>query len=455
MYKNPKSPVFLVAIFSFILLFSLSTNVFAQSTNLAINSDERAALELELKQLEAESAKIQADLDNKKGERKGLEGELSLISSKIAESKNKIAKTQTTIKKLAVDINQKETKIQTLSQRINKNIEYISSSLVDMRKLDDIRAVIAFSGDQNFSELWQDFGDYKAIQGRLAENMDNLKSNKKFVEVEKEVLVDKKDETEALKKKQEQDKKEEEVRSKEKKQLISLTKQQEKDYETVLAAKKKKAAEIKTRLFSFAGGQTAAIPFEKALVDAEIAQRGTGVPAAFILAILTQESALGANVGKCYLTDTTTGAGINTKTNAIMYKVMKPTRDVQPFINITSALGFDWKKTIVSCPIAGIGYGGAMGPAQFIASTWQSIANRVKAITGSSNPWDAEDSIVGSATYLSDLGASTSYLSQIKAACKYYGTGGSNCSYGRQVMAKVNKIQNDIDYLKQYGTKSN
>ncbi len=135
---------------------------------------------------------------------------------------------------------------------------------------------------------------------------------------------------------------------------------------------------------------------------------------------------------------------------------MKPSRDVQPFIKITSAIGYDWKKTVVSCPIAGAGgWGGAMGPAQFIASTWQSIAKRVAAITGSSNPWNAQDAIVGSATYLSDLGANADYLSQIKAACKYYGTGGSNCAYGRQVMGRVNKIQADIDYLKQYGTSKN
>jgi hypothetical protein len=169
-----------------------------------------------------------------------------------------------------------------------------------------------------------------------------------------------------------------------------------------------------------------------------------------------QESALGANVGKCYLTDTNSGAGINIKTSQTYSNVMKPSRDVPPFLDITSGYGLDWKKTVVSCPIAGAGgWGGAMGPAQFIASTWKSIAGRVKAITGSSNPWNAKDAIVGSATYLSDLGASGSYLSQIKAACKYYGTGGSNCSYGRQVMAKLTKIQSDIDYIKQYGTAKN
>ncbi len=432
-----------------------STKVFAQSVshgNLAISGVERAALEKELKDLEEESAKIQKELEGKKGERKGLEGELSLINSKISQSKNKIKQTSTTIKKLGVDIVVKEDKIKTLGQRINKNIEYISDSLSQMRKMDDIRAVVAFSKDETFSEVFKDLGSYKAVQARLSENMDGLKTNKKFVEVEKEILLDKKDETEALKRKQEQDKKEEEGRSHEKKQLISLTKQQEKDYEKVLAEKKKKAGEIKTRLFSFAGGSTAAIPFGTAVTHAEMAEKNTGVPAAFVLAILTQESALGANVGRCYLTNSQTGAGVNIKSGQSYTNVMKPTRDVPPFLDIVSVMGGDPYKTAISCPIAGVaGWGGAMGPAQFIASTWKTVSSRVAGITGTSNPWNARDSIVGSATYLSDLNASSSYLSQIKAACRYYGSGGSNCSYGRQVMSRVVKIQADIDYLKQYG----
>jgi membrane-bound lytic murein transglycosylase B len=441
--------VFFVAIFSSLSFLSYS---FAQ----VLSESERAALQAELAALQAEADKLQKDLDSTVGERKSMESELSIINTKINQSKNKIAQTSTQIKKISGDIKTKETKITTLAQKIEKNKEYISQSLIAMRKLDDVRAVIAFSKDENFDEVFKDFGDYRAIQGQLADNVDGLRTNKKFIEVEKEVLLDKKDETEALKRKQEEDKKEEEMRSREKKELITLTKQQEKDFQKVIAEKQKKVAEIKNRLFSFAGGQTAAIPFETALQHAQLAQTNTGTPAAFTLAILTQESALGANVGKCYLTDATTGYGINSKTNAVMKNTMKPTRDVQPFIKITESLGMDWKKTLISCPIAGVaGWGGAMGPAQFIASTWQSIAHKVSAITGSSNPWNARDSIVGSATYLSDLGAGSSYLSQIKAACRYYGTGGSNCSYGRQVMARVTKIQADIDYVKQYGTAKN
>ena len=101
----------------------------------------------------------------------------------------------------------------------------------------------------------------------------------------------------------------------------------------------------------------------------------------------------------------------------------------------------------MSCPIASAGassWGGAMGPAQFIPSTWKGIKSRVASKLGisSPDPWNPRDAIMASATFLEDLGAKDgSYSSQIKAACRYYGTGGSSCSYGKSVMAKMTNIQ--------------
>ena len=173
-----------------------------------------------------------------------------------------------------------------------------------------------------------------------------------------------------------------------------------------------------------------------------------------MLAILTQESNLGANVGQCYLTNTVTGAGIGKNTGKQFPNVMKPNRDVEPFLAIVNTLGFDYAQTVVSCPIAGVsGYGGAMGPAQFIASTWALFEDRLQSALGHfANPWDAQDAFTASSMYLSDLGASgTSYSAELRAACKYYGTGGSTCSYGRSVMNLKTSIQSDIDYLNEYG----
>jgi hypothetical protein len=47
------------------------------------------------------------------------------------------------------------------------------------------------------------------------------------------------------------------------------------------------------------------------------------------------------------------------------------------------------------------------------------------------------------------IGASAS--AQNKAACAYYGSGGSSCAYSRNVAKLKSKIQSDIDYIEKYG----
>ncbi len=128
-------------------------------------------------------------------------------------------------------------------------------------------------------------------------------------------------------------------------------------------------------------------------------------------------------------------------------------------MRITSALGLNPETTPLSCPIAGGGWGGAMGPAQFIPTTWEGIKGRVASALGksSANPWIARDAIMASAMYLKDRGALGGEANERNAACKYYsgrscdGKKPANSFYGNNVMSIARSVQADIDYLIQYG----
>jgi len=242
----------------------------------------------------------------------------------------------------------------------------------------------------------------------------------------------------------------------EQKTLLAQSQNQEAAYANVVATKQAKADQIRAALFNLR--DTAAIPFGTALAYAQAAQKTTGVDPAFLLAIMTQESNLGANVGACYLTNTATGDGVGANTGSTQHRVMSPTRDVPIFLDILSHVGGSMTNTRVSCwqPIyssAGnpLGWGGAMGPAQFIPSTWQLFTNRIATMTGDAypNPWNARDAFFASAIYLSDLGAGTGLYSDEKnAACKYYS--GSSCktsyanNYGTSVMQHAATIQSTM-----------
>ncbi|MEN9338447.1 MAG: hypothetical protein RI945_172 [Candidatus Parcubacteria bacterium] len=441
---------FLVSIFILAFFFSFLKVDFSFAET---NEETRARLQIELNELEKQIADQQKIISSTQTQSASLSRDISLLQSQINKKQLEIKKIDGTISSLTNQISNKSLELNELSNDLEKQKKALVSALKDVHYFDGTNNFVNLILDnKSISDFFEDADKIVSLQEAINKDVTDIKDTSQKVSKVREDLEDHKDTQIALKNEQKEQQKQISVSKTQKDTLLKETKGQEALYKKQLAEKQAKAAQIRSALFSFAGGNTAAIPFGDALKYAEAAQAKTGVPAAFVLAILTQESALGANVGKCYLSDTTSGAGYNINSKTQYTNVMKASRDVPPFLQITSRLGMDPLKTVVSCPIPSAGgYGGAMGPAQFIASTWQTVGSRVSAITGSSNPWGARDSITASSIYLSDLGASTSYASQIKAACKYYGSGGSSCSYGTSVMSKVSGIQQKIDYLKQYG----
>jgi membrane-bound lytic murein transglycosylase B len=314
--------------------------------------------------------------------------------------------------------------------------------------------VEALLSNEDVSEFFVDLDSYSNIKGSLKGKLDDVRQAKTENEVARKELDTKRNQEIDTKVSVEAEKKKIAVAEAEKKTLLALNKNDQANYQTKIQNNQKRAQEIKNALFKLRDVE--AIKFGDAVVLAERASTKTGVRAAYILAIIQQESNLGANVGQCYLADTATGAGTRKSSGATVQNVMKATRDVQPFITITKALGRDPFKTVVSCPIASVGgYGGAMGPAQFIPSTWQMFASRVASNVGrgASDPWNPEDAFMASGLYLADLGASSqNYTAERNAACRYYSgracSTSANTAYGNQVMARVESIQANMNVLK-------
>lgn len=445
MYKR----LFLYAFFVLISVFSINTKLV-----LAITPQEQEAIwRAELAQTEADIAKWQEILKGTKANTKSLQNEAAILNAKIKQAQATIKQRNINIAQLGNQIKDKQRAIVTLEARIEKGHESLAQLIRKTNEIDDFSLPEIVLGNKDISEFFSDIDSFQTIKKELHTLFNEIRNTKNLTEKEKESLNIAQDKEMDTKAAIEAQKREVEKNEKEKQYLISVNKSQEKTYEQVIADRQKKASEIKAKLFRLAGG-SAAIPFGTALVYAQSASAKTGVSPAFILAILTQESSLGANTGRCYLTNTDTGAGSNIAGTRTFSNVMKAPRDTVPFLEITSRLGFDWKTTPVSCPIAGVaGFGGAMGPAQFIPSTWKIFDDKLKDILGRDpNPWIAEDAFMASALFLADLGAGAgTFSSESRAACRYYGGGRATCPYSRSVMNLKAKIQEDIDYLQENG----
>jgi len=403
----------------------------------------------ELAQIEAQLAEL---LNRQKEQQKQtgtLKGDVDYLNSQINALKTKVKARSLAIAQLKVSINEKVSKIGSLNDRIAREHASLAQLLRNTNEFDNANLVGLVLSNQSLSEFYNDIESYSSIKQSIKNSVDEIKGIKIVTEEEKINLEKKQDAETDAKAELENAQRKVAQSEAEKKKLLAISKEKEASYLKLAAEKKAQADKIRSALFPLAG-TTQKIEFGTALIYANEAKALLGIDPAFLLAIFTQESNLGSNVGQCYLSDLTSGYSINRATGKVWANGMKASRDLEPFIEITGRLGIDPLQTAISCPVASTGgYGGAMGPAQFIPSTWAIFENRLLKLLGyEASPWVPKDAFMASAMYLTDLGAiGSSASAQHRAACRYYGSGGASCAYSRSVMSLRSKIQDNIDLL--------
>jgi membrane-bound lytic murein transglycosylase B len=439
-------------IISLALLIALPQSFVSAQT---LTSDERAQLEAQLAQVQAEQAQAQTALAAAQSKSSSLQNDINLLAAKIKAEQLDIQAKNLLIQTLGYGISDQQDEITSLDAQIAQNQQYIAHILNQLQQTDNISLLEVALSSETLSQFWDNAVKLESLQQNIGDLSTQLTIDEASSTAAKNLLVTQQDSTSDALYATQQEQKTVQADQAQQKQLLSISKTNESAYAALVAEKKKEADAINAKLFALAGGSNP-IPFSEAYAYALSAQKSTGVDPAFLLAIMTQESNLGTNQGTCYLTNTSTGAGVSVKSGRTFSNVMSPTRDVPPFLTITADLDVDPLHTVVSCPQS-VGWGGAMGPAQFIASTWMLFTARVASALGFSdmaNPWNPQHAFMASALYLSDLGANTTgYTAESNAACRYYS--GSPCSksalvasYGTSVMALASTIQTtEIDQI--------
>ncbi|MEI7462911.1 MAG: hypothetical protein WCK03_00775 [Candidatus Taylorbacteria bacterium] len=421
-----------------------------------ITPAEKVKCQADLLEAEADAKAAQAQLTDAQAQSSSLKQAINVLDAKIKVAQANIKAKNLLVQTLGYDISQKQSRINDLESHISKGKQTLAQILVKTNELDSVSLAELLLSQNTVTGFFQNLDTFQSIREGLSTTVDDLRSDQASTTAEKEALTTRQNTEMDARYAIQQEQKNIQIDQSQKTRLLTISKGNEKSYSSLLAQEQAKALEIRTALFQLR--DTAAITFEQALRYATAASQKTGVRPAFILAILTKESDLGLNVGKCLVTNLNTGDGKGKDSGKFFEKVMKSPRDTDPFKAITSALGVDWSTRTVSCPIgsatyySGRGYGGAMGPAQFIPSTWELIKDTASSNLGLStelDPWNPAHAIMALAVFVKDLGAGAgTYSSEIRAACRYYGGGGSTCVYGKNVMTLVDSIQrNKIDLL--------
>jgi len=401
-------------------------------------AEERAALEEELRRLEEEIAHYDQEIGKTAEEKETLQNRIYILRNTIQKLEAQINQSNIVINDLALQINDTEESIEDTILEIEKAKDRLALILRTVNE-EDQRPLLGILLSEGFSEFFENLAALEALNIDNQKLLDDIKSLKEYLENQKKNLDEEKDSTEKQVALQTLQKQQSTAARQEVEELLKIT---ETEYQRIIKEKENtqlQAQQIRSRIFELIGVPDAPT-FGEAYEIAKYVESVTGVRPALLLAVLTQESNLGKNVGQCYLKDPETGSGVVAYNGREVDNVMKPMGlggrkgDVEDFIAITTALGRDPCSTPISCPMS-YGYGGAMGPAQVIPTTWVLFRDKVFEITGQEpDPWNIKDAFLAAGLYLKNGGAAKQdYNSEFNAVMSYFAGGGWSWSSYKEI----------------------
>lgn len=420
----------------------------------------QARLRADIAKKQAEIKKLLGNIKTEGGKQKTLSGEISKLKADIQETSSAINKKKHLIANIKNEINNKENSLKNLNDKLRREKESLDQIIRKSYELDDTTLFEFLLSKRRISDFYKDASSFLYVQSSLSDSFKQINKLKSEIYGEKTSLETKKREEDNQQYSLKLEKGKIETQKKHRDTALDVSKSKEASYTKLKKIREAEIKKIRSVLIRFQGSgvSSKSISFGEAYDYAKNTEEKTGVSAAFIMAIMQQESGFGRNVGGCYLTKKPlapvhgvyTFDGIYIKSKNPSKKNMIPSH-YNAFLRITSALGRDWKTTPISCAIyrngSYYGYGGAMGYTQFIPGTWDMVSARVRSYLGIAiaNPWNPRDAVMATGIFLKDKGAGAqTYTSEYNAACRYYGS----CSnYASSVMSKTANIQKTIDTL--------
>ncbi|HPR91500.1 MAG TPA: hypothetical protein PK547_02075 [Candidatus Paceibacterota bacterium] len=433
------------------LSFTLQTNhqalapiYFGFDAAQAINDANRQALQDELDAVNKQIDAYQAELTKTQGEKNTLQNKINQLKLQANKLSAQIKATNLELDRLGTRIDDTTNSIAKTENELNTNKQSLQD-LIEVYYENSRKSLLEILlANEQISDYFISINAMSALQDKIKEKIDVVTTLKNTLEDQQQALEKDQDDAQGLLQVQLAQQQQLTSTKGEQETLLTLTKNKESAYQTLLADRRAKAAEIKSRIYDLMGVKSQ-VNFGEALAIATNISSRISIRPAFLLAILTQESNLGKNVGTCNRPGDPPSKS---------WKVqMKPTRDQEPFVEITKTLGLDPNVTPISCAIndpahglkAGVNsWGGAMGPAQFIPSTWMGYLSKIQAVVGHyPNPWDIKDSMTAAALKLSADGASAQTTSAECTAAKRY-FGGNYQFYCDSVLRIASGYEQDI-----------
>lgn len=414
----------------------LGAGVFAFSAAYAQapQDQQKEELRLQLKAVQEEIESLEKGIQDAKSSQSSLKREIDILNKEAEKQRLRIKEITLGLREVEGELKDKTGEINGLEDELKEKKMLLHASLQKLNEYDSINWVGALFSGGSLSDFFNHMRYLQNIQADVNTFISNIDEIRRDLEEERSVLEDKKEDIVRLKSLSEVQKQTLDRKQKEKSVLLTETKGQERLYVEGLKKSKKDAAVIRQQLFTLESVGVS-MSLGEAIEKAKFTGEKTGIRPAFLLAIFQVESRLGTYVG-----------------GGSWRKDMKPAE--RPiFQQLMQKLGLDPDAMPVSRRPS-YGWGGAMGAAQFIPSTWMIYEKQVASLTGHNppSPWNIEDAFIASGLKLVSNGAGThAHKDEHTAAAKYLGGGNYrkrvSQTYANNVMDWANYYQEQIDVL--------
>ncbi len=388
----------------------------------------RQALQSQLEALEREAIALDREITQAQDEARTLKRQIKLFDDEIRRRELEIRRLGIAIRQAEIDVQAKAADIEALTARILKNRAILASSIRQLYAYDQENMLVVLAKNETLSEFFSALDNIRDLQRQVEQLVAELRETRSQVQKEKDELEDFRAEQLSLRALAEVERRAVQEKKLEKDRILKLTKGKEAEFQKLLAQKKRDIAALKTQLFYL---ERTGISAADALKFAELAANRTGIRTAFLLALLEVETGRQFE-GGVVSAGTYLGTG-NWKTDMYDCYVRLGRRSAaeaqkNAFFEITSKLNLDPDRMPVSRRPS-YGCGGAMGPAQFIPTTWLRFEAKTAELTGHNppNPWNIEDAFTASAIFLAEAGADSKTRAGELGAARTYISGRSSC----------------------------
>jgi len=395
---------------------------FAFSHAQATIQDDINARNQQIQAIQQQIDQYQQQIDAAHSQSLTLQSQVNSLNAQIGQITLELKSLALSISNTTLQITQTQDQITQAEQQIAKDQQVLSQYLLIIYKNDQESLTSVLLKHDTLSDFFNDLNSINTNQDNLKTTIDSIKQLDDSLQAKEADLENQKADLQQQQNLTEVEKGSLDQAKSQKAKILAQTKGQESKFQDLVKKSKQDLARIQSEIqYLIQNGVTV----EDAVKYGNLAAIAVGIRPAFLLAELEVESGLGKNVGKCNLPGDPPSKG---------YQAIMHSYDIQPFLTITAQLGLDPATTAVSCPqyVNGrqYGYGGAMGPAQFIPSTWMGYAARVAEIVGKpvANPWNIEDAFTAAAVKLANAGATAKTTAAEIAASKAYYSGKSTCS---------------------------